>query len=159
MMHTFIYSQACKCCIMNTSVMNRCCANSHMSFPWLALTPRTFLYTCMCSQEYINSPRNVDNSIEHTCVFMYLFICLSIYLFIYLLHVWNIVTDIQSEPQKILQFVHLSHCRTTERLSWNDHMYTWYVQKRGPHSWLVDHRSKNLVHQKDIKGTLTCHHS
>ena len=74
MMHTCIYSQASKCCIMNTFVMNRCCANSHMSFPWLVLTLRTFLYTCMCSQEYIHSPRNVDNSIKHICAFMYLFI-------------------------------------------------------------------------------------
>ena len=79
-MHTCIYSQACKCCTMNTFVMNRCCANSHMSFPWLLLTLRTFLYTCMCSQEYIDSPRHVDNSIKHICVFMYLFIYLSIYL-------------------------------------------------------------------------------
>ena len=74
MMHTCIYSQASKCCIMNTFVMNRCCANSHMSFPWLVLTLRTFLYTCMCSQEYMHSPRNVDNSIKHICAFMYLFI-------------------------------------------------------------------------------------
>ena len=74
MMHTCIYSQASKCYIMNTFVMNRCCANSHMSFPWLVLTLRTFLYTCMCSQEYIHSPRNVDNSIKHICAFMYLFI-------------------------------------------------------------------------------------
>ena len=74
MMHTCIYSQASKCYIMNTFLMNRCCANSHMSFPWLVLTLRTFLYTCMCSQEYIHSPRNVDNSIKHICAFMYLFI-------------------------------------------------------------------------------------
>ena len=74
MMHTCIYSQASKCYIMNTFVINRCCANSHMSFPWLVLTLRTFLYTCMCSQEYIHSPRNVDNSIKHICAFMYLFI-------------------------------------------------------------------------------------
>ena len=77
MMHTCIYSQASKCYIMNTFVMNRCCANSHMSFPWLVLTLRTFLYTCMCSQEYIHSPRNVDNSIKRICAFMYLFIYLS----------------------------------------------------------------------------------
>ena len=57
--------------------INPLCATPHMSVPLRVLTVRTSLFTCMCSQEYIDSPRNVDNSIEHICAFMYLFIYLS----------------------------------------------------------------------------------